>query len=81
MQRPKHHLQLRAGKYVPKPKYVDVMPAMMPDIDKLVRAVMDSLSGLAYRDDAQVIILTASKVYADITSILIDEYVPQGSIW
>lgn len=81
MQRPKHHMQLRGGKYVPKPKYIDTMPAMMPDIDKLVRAVMDSLTGIAYRDDAQVIILTASKVYADKTSILIDEYSPKGTIW
>jgi crossover junction endodeoxyribonuclease RusA len=35
-----------------------------PDLDKLVRAVKDALKGVMYRDDAQVVDLHASKVYA-----------------
>lgn len=35
-----------------------------PDTDKLVRAVLDSLTGIAYLDDAQVVWLQASKAYA-----------------
>jgi crossover junction endodeoxyribonuclease RusA len=35
-----------------------------PDVDKLSRAVLDALSGVVYVDDAQVVRLTASKVYA-----------------
>jgi Holliday junction resolvase RusA-like endonuclease len=32
-----------------------------PDIDNIVKAIMDALNGLAYIDDAQVVILTAQK--------------------
>jgi Holliday junction resolvase RusA-like endonuclease len=40
-------------------------PAVRPDVDKLCRAVLDALSDMGiYRDDAQVISLTAIKTYA-----------------
>jgi Holliday junction resolvase RusA-like endonuclease len=35
-----------------------------PDLDKLVRSCFDSLSGLVIVDDARVVRLTATKVYA-----------------
>lgn len=38
-------------------------PAVNPDLDKLARAVLDALTGIAYRDDAQVVELLASKRY------------------
>ena len=34
-----------------------------PDIDKLVRAVLDALTGIAYEDDSQVVKLDVSKAY------------------
>jgi crossover junction endodeoxyribonuclease RusA len=37
-----------------------------PDLDKLVRSVGDALTGVLYRDDAQVVELHARKVYAAI---------------
>jgi Holliday junction resolvase RusA-like endonuclease len=37
--------------------------AVRPDVDKLTRAVMDSLTGVAYRDDGQVAALRVAKVY------------------
>jgi Holliday junction resolvase RusA-like endonuclease len=40
-----------------------------PDLDKLVRAVLDSLTGVCYEDDSQVIRLRASKVWASYTLI------------
>jgi Holliday junction resolvase RusA-like endonuclease len=40
-------------------------PRTAPDIDKLVRAVFDALTGVAYEDDSQVIHLVSSKEYAD----------------
>ena len=53
----------------PKPKSADVwkrvpVPAVFPDLDKLVRAVMDAITkaGL-YEDDARVIDLVASARY------------------
>ncbi len=35
-----------------------------PDLDNLVKALKDSLNGLAWRDDSQVVELSASKCYA-----------------
>jgi crossover junction endodeoxyribonuclease RusA len=36
-----------------------------PDVDKVCRAVMDALTGIAYRDDAQVTSLTAVKLWSN----------------
>lgn len=38
-------------------------PTVKPDIDKLARAVLDALTGVAYDDDSQVTQLTLQKVY------------------
>ena len=35
------------------------------DLDKLVRSTLDGLTGVAYKDDSQVIRILASKRYAD----------------
>jgi len=35
-----------------------------PDVDKLARAVLDALTGVAFNDDAQVVSLTCGKRYA-----------------
>ena len=39
-------------------------PFVKPDLDKLVRAVLDGLTGAAFKDDSQVVELMASKRYA-----------------
>jgi crossover junction endodeoxyribonuclease RusA len=39
-------------------------PDKRPDLDKLLRAILDALTGIAFRDDAQVCEIRASKVYA-----------------
>lgn len=36
-----------------------------PDIDKLVRSVLDALTGLLWHDDSQVVGVMATKVWAD----------------
>ena len=54
--------------YLPRPKTVRdrEFPAVMPDLDKLVRAVADSLTDAGiYSDDSRIVRLTATKVYAD----------------
>jgi Holliday junction resolvase RusA-like endonuclease len=38
-------------------------PSVRPDIDKLLRAVMDALTNIAYADDSQVVSVATSKVY------------------
>lgn len=49
-----------------KPKSVNrPFPSVAPDLDKLIRAVLDGLTGVAYVDDCQVILISASKTYGD----------------
>lgn len=65
-----------AGKHVPVSLILDfhlsrppslskrrVEPAVKPDIDKLSRSVLDSLTGVLYIDDGQVVELQARKHY------------------
>lgn len=41
-----------------------ILPERRPDLDKLVRAVLDALRGIVYVDDARVVELVARKVYS-----------------
>ena len=43
---------------------LDKHPLKKPDIDNVIKVVMDSLNGLAYEDDKQVIGIVAGKFYA-----------------
>jgi crossover junction endodeoxyribonuclease RusA len=60
-------LELSVVFYLPRPKTVQdrAYPAVMPDVDKLLRAVFDSLSGVIYVDDSRIITVSAQKRYAD----------------
>ena len=62
--RPKAHFGVgrNAGKLKPS---APEMPIGKPDLDKLVRAVFDALTGMVFRDDSQVAVLVATKQYAD----------------
>jgi len=55
--------------YPPKPKSAPktrrIWPGRKPDLDKLLRAIFDPLSGVLIRDDAQIVRLDARKEYAD----------------
>jgi crossover junction endodeoxyribonuclease RusA len=52
--------------YLPRPKTTTrEFPAVMPDLDKLIRSVGDSLSGTVIRDDSRIIGIHAQKLYAD----------------
>ena len=52
--------------HLPKPKSVKRdFPSVKPDLDKLVRSTFDGLTtGGLFEDDALVIALSASKIYA-----------------
>ncbi len=54
----------------------EISPTKKPDIDNIVKAVLDALNGLAYRDDTQVTIMNVEKVYADQPKVYvkIEEY-------
>jgi crossover junction endodeoxyribonuclease RusA len=36
-----------------------------PDLDKLIRAALDALTGIIYQDDSQVVSISATKCYCD----------------
>jgi Holliday junction resolvase RusA-like endonuclease len=48
------------------------LPTVPPDLDKLVRGVLDGLTDTAYADDSQVIDIRASKVYSDAPGVDIE---------
>ena len=54
--------------HLPRPQKYDRRGAVAhltaPDLDKLIRAVLDALTGIIYRDDSQVVDLSAAKRYA-----------------
>jgi Holliday junction resolvase RusA-like endonuclease len=57
--------------YLPRPKYLIWKKKQMPyafsdkrpDIDNLVKSVVDGLKGIAFNDDAQIAILHSTKGY------------------
>lgn len=42
-----------------------ILPDKKPDIDNIVKAVLDALNDVAYRDDTQVVELHVRKLYSD----------------
>lgn len=62
--RPQGHYGTGRNAQVLRPS-APIVPQTKPDIDKLVRACLDALTGMAFRDDSQVAMLQARKFYAD----------------
>lgn len=63
MPRPKSHYRTGRNAHLLRdtaPAY----PAGRPDLDKLERAILDALSGIAWLDDSQVVTISAGKRYA-----------------
>lgn len=57
---------IRLKFFLRRPKTVKrIDPTTKPDLDKLVRAVLDPLTGVVYNDDSQVIDIHARKYYVD----------------
>ena len=42
-----------------------IRPTVKPDCDNLAKSILDSLNGLAYQDDKQVVELVVKKYYAE----------------
>ena len=64
-------IRLSVAFYLPRPKKyqkrgVPVAHLTAPDIDKLLRAVLDALTKVAWGDDSQVVELLTTKAYADV---------------
>ena len=41
----------------------EIPPAKLPDLDNIIKALLDGLNGVGFRDDALVVSLSALKVY------------------
>ena len=64
---------------LPRPKSAPkriTRPATRPDLDKLLRALLDGCTGVVWRDDAQVVQVIALKVFGDVlgASVTIEEH-------
>jgi crossover junction endodeoxyribonuclease RusA len=60
-------LSVTATFLLPRPASIPkkrVYPAVKPDLDKLVRALLDALTGVVWRDDSRVVELDISKQYS-----------------
>lgn len=56
--------------FLAKPKSTKrARPTTKPDIDKLARGVLDSLTGILFRDDSQVVGLRADKHYDSVERV------------
>lgn len=66
----KHKIPKRISKKIRK-NILYTPCTVKPDIDNIVKLIMDSLNGLVYKDDKQVFKVTAIKVYAEEDEIFI----------
>lgn len=47
-------------------------PTKKPDLDNVLKAITDAMSGIVYEDDAQIVRITTAKVYSD---------TPRAEVW
>jgi crossover junction endodeoxyribonuclease RusA len=69
-QRPKAHFGT-GGKAEVLKESAPLFVVKQPDLDKLVRAIGDALTGVVYRDDSQIASLHTTKTYGDRPGVLI----------
>jgi crossover junction endodeoxyribonuclease RusA len=56
-----------------KPKTAkQVVPSVKPDADKLLRAIFDALTGVAYADDSQVVSVALVKQYGPSERVIVE---------
>lgn len=76
-------LKVRVHQLMPVPKNASkakrtamlegcIYPSAKPDLDNVVKAVLDALNGVAYKDDARVVGLHSLKVYSDNPGVLVE---------
>ena len=47
------------------------LPTSKPDIDNVAKAILDACNGVVFRDDAQVVMLVATKAFSDEPGVLV----------
>lgn len=65
MPRPKHHFGTGRRAEILKPN-APTGHTGTPDITKLIRSTEDALKGIAWVDDCQIVVQSASKLYGDV---------------
>ncbi len=76
-------LKVRVHQLMPVPKNASkakktamleggIYPSAKPDLDNVVKAVLDALNGVAYKDDARVVGIYSQKVYGDNPGVLVE---------
>ena len=48
------------------------LPSRKPDIDNVLKIVLDALNGVAYKDDSRVVSVSASKIYSTTPKLIIE---------
>lgn len=48
-----------------------ISPMKKPDIDNIVKAVLDAMNGFAYKDDTQITKIEVEKLYGDVEKLYI----------
>lgn len=51
-----------------------IRPSKKPDLDNVVKSILDGLNGVAYTDDKQVIRITAEKYYGPAPCVIVEIY-------
>lgn len=69
--RPKGHFGAGRNAAIVKPS-APALPIVKPDVTKLIRAVEDALTGIVWRDDAQVVSQHAHKLYGEQASCAVE---------
>lgn len=56
------------------------LPTSKPDIDNMAKAILDACNGVVFRDDAQVVMLTATKQFSETPGVrvVIREVIREG---
>jgi Holliday junction resolvase RusA-like endonuclease len=66
-------LQVDMEFYFVKPKSAKrTHHTVKPDVDNVVKAVLDNGNGIIWEDDRQIVKITASKCYADVAKTVIN---------
>jgi Holliday junction resolvase RusA-like endonuclease len=76
-------LRVRVQQQMPVPKSASktkktamleghIYPSAKPDLDNVIKSVLDALNGVAYKDDARVVGLYSQKIYSDNPGVLVE---------
>jgi len=49
-----------------------VRPTKKPDMDNIIKTIMDALNGIAYEDDKQVCEIHVEKIYGEIPKVMVE---------